>query len=149
MSKRRAAAIVVGALLAGGCATMAHGGRQDVIINSEPPGAHVSLNGKDVGITPCVGNFPRKSSNLTLRFQLTGYDAQEIRLRREDSAWVWADLGFALNPVKMQGMSSAGVGTYLASSALALGWTLGLDLLTGAAYKLPRRVSVTLNPEKK
>ena len=144
---RRAALAVLGAaavFCATGCATMAHGTRQNVIVKSDPPGAQVYVGGKTLGVTPLVADLWRGDRHVVLRFELDGFETQELRLTRDASAMVVADFAVALNPLKMQGMDNADAATYLGSSAAALGIMLGPDLLTGGGYKFPNVVTVTL-----
>jgi hypothetical protein len=63
------ASIAVFALLSSGCATIGRDGRnQAVLIQSEPPGAEIVLDGKSVGQTPKYVFVPReKHPQLTLR----------------------------------------------------------------------------------
>lgn len=141
----RAAYVILGAIaVSAGCATMAHGTRQNVIVKSDPPGARVYVGEKALGMTPLVADFWRGDGKLVLRFELDGYETQEVPLKRGASAMVAADFAIALNPLKMQGMDHADAGSYLGSSAVGLGMTLGPDLLTGGAWKFPNVVSVAL-----
>jgi len=49
-----------------GCAygTIINGSKQEVIFNSKPEGAEVSVNGQKIGKTPFTWELPRKTERL-------------------------------------------------------------------------------------
>lgn len=111
------AAVVVAA----GCATIIHGSRQDVSVASTPTGAHVVVDGAQVGETPYVARLSRKERH-TVRVELDGYHPYEVAIRRSTSGWVWGNIVF--------------------------GGLIGLavDAITGGIYKLePAEIEAVLN----
>ena len=127
-----------------GCATVAHGGRQNVSVGSDPPGAEVFVAGRRVGTTPLTLNLKRREQHLVLRLSKAGFTDATIVLARRTSGWIAVDLAFALNPLAAQGANSPSAwamqGGAFAASLLAI------DTLTGAGYKLPASVRATLSP---
>lgn len=102
-----AAAVLACALLPAGCATVSHGVHQNVIIKSDPPGARVLVKDKELGVTPFVANFWRGDNGIVLRFELDGFETQELKLKRGPSAMLAADVAVSANPLAIQGMDSA------------------------------------------
>jgi hypothetical protein len=126
--------------ISAGCATIAHGLRQDIYITSAPAGAMVSLGTKTVGPTPTVVSVWRNSSP-TLRFESNGFETLTISLKRVTSNWLAGDF-VALNPVSCQGLNRASAcpGLLIANAAMFF----GIDFLTGAAFKFPKEVRAVL-----
>jgi PEGA domain len=126
-----------------GCATLAHGRKQEVVVSSEPPGAQVLLRGEGIGLTPTRVTLPRRDSHLTLRFEKAGYQPAELLLRRSMSGWIVGDLAWGPQFAN-QGLSSTS--QQATAAAVVPATFLGVDLLTDAAYKLPSQVQVVLKP---
>ena len=143
----RRSLLIVAVVLLSGCATLAHGRHQTVEIASEPSGALVFRGNSLLGVTPMRGKFARRESRLVLRFEKQGYEPATVPLERGKSAWLFADLAMGPMQFANQGLSSqtemAAMSVYVPSVLL------GVDLATGAAFKLPSRVSVVLQPLKK
>jgi len=134
---------IVSLLVAIGCASIAHGSRQAIEIRSSPPGARVLIKGRDTGITPAVVSVKRKDSSVVLRLEKDGYKPVEITLKRATSRWVAGDIAWSAGQFVNQGYSSTGQAAAGAVATLAIG--VGVDALTGAAYKqVPGEVHVTL-----
>jgi len=139
------------ALLSSGCATFANGRHQKLRVETNPPTAKVSVQGTQRTKggppqfeTPGEIVLHRKEKQVTLRIEKDGYEPEEVTLKRNPSGWTpfggasWLGLG-----VLMGNVSDEGGG--LVYGAIFLGITVGIDLLTGAAYQLdPAKVSVTL-----
>lgn len=103
-----------------GCATIIHGGRQNVPINSTPSGATVKVNQITV-TTPGVVNLSRSDPACVLRFEKEGYEPVDVTLYRSMDGWIWGNV--------------------------LIGGIIGIaiDFSTGAAYQLtPNVVNVTL-----
>lgn len=81
---------------------------------------------------------------VTVRFELDGFEPAAYQVKRRGSAWLLANLLLALNPLAAQGASSGGEAAK--NGALLLAHLTGIDLLTGAAFALPKSVDVTLVP---
>lgn len=75
------------------CASIIHGSKQVVPINSTPAGATVMLDGLNVGETPVSVEMTRKDVH-TVTLQLDGYQDFEMRLARKTSGWVWGNIVF-------------------------------------------------------
>jgi PEGA domain-containing protein len=79
--------------LVAGCATIIHGGSQDVGISTSPAGAKVTVDNQSTAITPFVAKLTRKDDH-TIRLQLDGYQPAEVRLTKSMSGWVWGNIVF-------------------------------------------------------
>jgi len=108
----------------GGCATMLNTTTQEVELQSNPPNAKVTVDGKKFGTSPQIVNIDRGSDHV-IKFELDGYQTYETQLTRKMSLWFW---GNALN-----------------------GFIPGMvvDYFTGSLYDLlPERVTTELTPAK-
>lgn len=116
-----------------GCATIFQGRTQTVEVTSDPPGAKVFVNGKQMSTTPVDLMLNRKST-VTLRLEKEGYDPYEIRIKRTLSAFLLSDLAvgalFGVGNGKLQG-AAAGWGTFVVYGLLLF----GVDFLTGSAFE--------------
>jgi len=102
------------------CATIIHGSRQEVGIQSQPTNAIVTIDGQQKGTTPLSVKLKRKHTH-TIKFKLDGYKPYGATLTRKVSGWVAGNILFG-------GL----VG-------------LAVDLITGGIYKLsPDQVSANL-----
>jgi hypothetical protein len=126
-----------------GCASLAHGRYQEIAITSEPPGAEVFIDRRPVGVTPLQLDVSRRHAHV-LRFEKEGFAKQAVELKRRESAWLIADIAVAANPAAGQGLDDPSKWPLFVAQTLAI--VLGIDLLTGAAFTLPSRVSATLQP---
>lgn len=118
-----------------GCATMHHGRVQHVILASDPPGARILVEEKQVGVTPDFVTLSRNRSDAAIRLTKDNFRTERIRVPRRPSAWLAGSAVLAAPFLAM--------GLY---ALPALGLTLGVDFGTGAAWKLPERVEATLEP---
>ena len=132
-------------MLLTGCATVAHGVRQEVVVTSEPPGAAAFVNDVPVGMTPVRVSLRRWERNVVVRFEKDGFATERVPLKRSVSGWVALN-GIVLNPMAMQGMSSSQADAWPAQAAVALAFMLGADFVTGGAYKFPKVVRARLEP---
>ncbi len=73
------------------CATVVCGIKQDVKITSQPPGAHVKINGADSGVTPSVASLARKHSH-SIDVSKPGYQPQTRMLHAGMNQWIWGNL---------------------------------------------------------
>ena len=106
-----------------GCATMFRGTKQSVAVTSDPPAADVvdQPSGNRFS-TPAVVKLSRGQFH-TLRVTKTGYEPQQLPMRREVSVGYWIGDAFTL-----------GIGTIV-------------DFSTGAIFGIkPRTVHVVLEP---
>lgn len=108
----------------GGCATIVHGGKQDVTLGSVPPGASVKVTGREPVTTPAQIELKRNQDHR-LVFEKDGFPAREIVLASMMSWWIMGNL--------------------------ILGGILGIviDLSTGSGYKLePGSVEMDMSTGK-
>ena len=108
-----------------GCATIANGRHQSLIINSDPPGAAFEVDGV-TGVTPGTANVERGRSDHTVRIHKPGYQPSELKVGRKVNPWLAGNL------------------------LLYYGFLPGLvvDLLTGGGYQLANsQVQSTLQPD--
>lgn len=134
------------------CATVANGSRQGVLVTSEPPDATITVlstpPGKPPvvrsrpGVTPIKLDLTRRDPHITIRFEKSGCDPVDIHVHRSVSGWTAGNLVLA-NPYSMQGMTDPAAG-YATQLAVGLPLAFGLDVLSGGAFKLPKRVHATL-----
>ena len=78
--KSTTCALLSGALLFSGCASIVNGSNQKVKINSHPGGATVRIDGGSSGVTPTTADLSRKASHR-VEISLAGYASQEVMLR--------------------------------------------------------------------
>jgi len=124
--KKRIKILLVCVCLAGlnACSTFFNTTTQEIELNSNPPNAKISVDGKKYGTTPQVINIERGSNHI-VKFELEGFEPYETQITRQMSNWFWFN---ALNGF-IPGMS--------------------IDLLTGSLYSLfPDEMSAELNPAK-
>lgn len=126
--------VLIALLLANGCASMRHGRSQVVLVESEPPGARILVGGESAGVTPNFVKLQRRDAVITL--DRDGFLPEVVEVPRSVAAGdgVLAD-------VLLGGLLLGVVGPWV------LAGTLGLDLATGAAWKLRGQVAATLKPE--
>ena len=106
------------------CSTFFNTTTQEIELNSNPPNAKISVDGKKYGTTPQVINIERGTNHI-VKFELEGFEPYETQITRQMSNWFWFN---ALNGF-IPGMS--------------------IDLLTGSLYSLfPDEMSAELNPAK-
>jgi hypothetical protein len=142
----------VAAVASTGCATMAHGSWQTVTITSDPSGARVTVLSdppggsrvvrSNLGVTPIQIELARRDPHIVIHLEKDGCAPADIRLTRTTSGWVAGNLVFA-NPLSMQGMTHP-ASQYPVQLVTMLPLTFGLDMLSGAAFNLPKAVHATL-----
>jgi hypothetical protein len=76
-----------------GCATIIHGGSQDVSVASSPSGAEVEINGQDIGETPVTRSLDRGDQH-TITLDLDGYESESVVVEKDVSGWVWGNIVF-------------------------------------------------------
>ena len=144
MKSSAIAAAVVVLISAPGCATIAHGTRQEVSVTSEPSGARVFVAGQEIGVTPTQTRLSRKGGKIVIRFEKDGFAPQEVALERKASRWLIGDVAFAGAQFANQGLDTQA--QMWTAAGTVLGVTVGIDLLTGAAYTFPSEIRATLKP---
>ena len=123
---------VIAVLLATGCATMQGGRSPVVLVESEPPGARILVGGEPVGVTPNFVELKRRDAVITL--ERDGFLPEEVEVPR------------SVNDAVMRNVMLGGW-LFRVAGPWVLATTLGLDLLTGAAWKRAGQVRATLDPE--
>lgn len=76
-----------------GCATIIHGGSQEVSVASSPSGAKVEVDGQDAGETPVTKKLDR-SGQHTITVDLDGYESESVIVEKDLSGWVWGNIVF-------------------------------------------------------
>jgi hypothetical protein len=84
---------VVSILVFAGCATVITGTKQEMTFNSNPDGATVSVNGREVGKTPMVMQLERGDSK-PLTFSKVGYQTESVQIESELNPWFWGNIVF-------------------------------------------------------
>ena len=104
-----------------GCATIVHGTNTTVYIHSKPPGAEAHVAGATI-ITPGTISLKNNQSYI-VTFKKEGYKDAELSIQKEISGWVWGN-------IVLGGLIG-----------------LGIDIMTGGAYKLnPTYLEAELEP---
>ncbi len=86
-----AALIAVGLLATcSGCATMMSGTTERIRIESEPPGAQVTVDGKTY-TTPVDVTLPRGRSH-EVAFELPAHEPARRTIRQETNGWTWGNV---------------------------------------------------------
>lgn len=122
-----------------GCATIFHGRMEEIEVISEPPGARVLIEDKQISTTPGEIRV-RMKRNLTLRFEREGYDPYEVEVKRRLSWKLLLNLYLSGYVGYMTAPLQEG---WPACALFAFPW--GIDFLTGAAFVGPSRIEVKLS----
>ena len=85
-------AIVAVLLASAGCASIIAPGPEVVPVSSDPTGAHVFLDGYEVGRAPMNVTLTRKCDGL-LRFELPGYRSRTVDIDKEINTAFIGNLG--------------------------------------------------------
>lgn len=110
-----------------GCGTVFQGTKQEINVNSEPPGATVLVKGVEVAITPAVISVSKKDPKIVLRFEKEGYQPAEVTLIKVDGGWGTAPNVFFFVPAGF-----------------------AVDYIYGGAYRIdPAEVNAVLKVQKK
>jgi hypothetical protein len=121
------------------------GAMQLVRVTSEPAGATVFLHGHRVGVTPTVVQLKRRAGSQVLRLEKDGFHPFDLPVKRSLSPWLLANAPLALVGM-LAGAQDPMDGEAKAKRAAVIlpAFGIGLDLLTGAGFKLPSHVHATL-----
>ena len=121
-----------------GCATVLHGTRQIVRVETDPPGATASAGGRSV-TTPGVLKLHRRETNLEVVVEKEGYVTRHVILRCTGPNLTRANWAFGL-------VGGAATKSFVGVLALPVA-ALGIDYATGAAYRLePSAIFLRLEP---
>lgn len=114
-------AVVIGALILSGCATIIHGKTQSVTITSDPPGAMATVGGQTVK-TPSEVTL-RRDKNYTVMVEKDGFQTGQTTVEK------------SVDPIILGNIIFGGL----------IG--LAIDFGSGSAYKLsPEKVNLALRP---
>ena len=148
-------AAAVAAAVGSGCATMNKGFEQRVSVASDPPGAAVSVDGAPAGETPVtvsLGNrwWGQGGREAVIRLEKDGFRTSEIRVEPQVSRWVWGNLVLAAVSGALAAAYSNDARDWSPGKVAAgmLLWTVGVDLVGGAGFRLPGAVRPTLAPSR-
>jgi hypothetical protein len=96
--------IAVVLMICCGCASIVDGGRRKVTINSNPPGATVTVINEagqsvETATTPAVvklerGNGYFRAHQYTVKFDMAGYYPTEVEINSALNGWFFGNLGF-------------------------------------------------------
>ncbi len=140
------------------CATVVNDQRENIAVNSEPPGAVVSVECGAApvygGVTPANIIIERTADPCAVTIAKEGYAEQRVELQRKLSGAMMGNkvpgvvLGALFGLVMVLGDDPAGAeGGYEIGSALGEAPGNAIDRKTGAAYKhVPGKVFVRLDP---
>lgn len=84
---------MAGLIVQPGCATIMHGGDQQIHISSTPSGAQVRIDGIPHGDSPLFPSLKRKKAH-TVAFSLEGYEPHQTIVKTRLSGWVWGNILF-------------------------------------------------------
>jgi hypothetical protein len=85
--------LLAGALALPSCATIVARGPDRVPIDSDPPGAHVVLNGRQVGVTPMAAVVDR-DQGAEIRIELAGYQPLTVSVDKVFNGWFVGNIVF-------------------------------------------------------
>ena len=115
--------IVLTALILSSCATLFTGTKDKITFNSTPPGAMVSINGVQQGVTPLTTKVKRNLNDTDVELKLDGYETKLITLSKEFNIISVINLGNLI------------------------GW--GIDALSGSVMKYDQKsYDITLDDQK-
>ncbi len=138
MNRTRLLLALLPLTVAAGCATVLQGTRQDVPVETEPPGATASAGDQTI-TTPGVLKLDRRARTVDVLVDKKGYVSCRVTLTRSDPNPDWPD-------VRVGVMGGEGPGSFVGVDVLPAA-ALGVDYATGAAYRLdPPRIVLRLRP---
>jgi hypothetical protein len=76
---------------ASGCASIVSGTTQEMTFSSNPDGATVTVNGREIGKTPVVVQLKR-GNPMPLTFSKEGYKTASFQMDTELNPWFWGDI---------------------------------------------------------
>lgn len=137
------AMLAVALFVSSACATIRHPRAQSVRVHSVPSGADVFIGERHAGVTPVAISPNRRARNIVVRLEKDGFAPAELPLRRSPSRGLLGDLVFpaVISAVAGQAASRAEMAHVFAGT---LAFTLGIDFLTGAAFRYPANVGARL-----
>ena len=157
------ALFVISVFLFQNCATFIRGTSQEIPVTSNPSGAKIIVDGKEMGYAPLLLKLKRKKKSYVIRIEKQDYNLLEIKIIRKPSAllsvlgnifpWgiIGGYVGWRIADVLLEDAEFTGGNLMAYFGIPAAGFILGLvgaaavDGISGAAYKLsPKELNVTL-----
>jgi hypothetical protein len=124
-----------------GCATVLHGTRQNVRVETDPPGATASAGGQTV-TTPGVLKLHRKETNLEVVVEKEGYVSVRVPLARQFDVPYPGDLVLTVSAM----VGAAVTKSWFGAIGLPVA-AVGVDIATGANYRIePSKIFLRLEP---
>jgi hypothetical protein len=105
------------------CATLVHGTTQQIGFSSSPSRAKITLDGRELGLTPLVWDLSRGQNHI-IQVALDGYQPFQATVTRSISGWIWENFPLYMVPA-------------LVDFALGGAYNLSPDLVTGQLTKPP------------
>jgi len=105
----------------------------------------VLVDGHPRGVTPVTVEVSRRERRTGICLEKDGFVSEELALERRLSRWLLADTAYAV----LAGAAAPGEGwptSRIGRVAGVLGFVLGLEYLTGAAFRLPKAITVEMQP---
>ena len=135
--------LAVAVSVSGACASIRHPRPQTVGVHSCPSGADVFIGERRAGVTPVEIVPNRRVRKTVLRLEKDGFAPGEVRLHRSLSRSLLGDLVFpgVVSAVAGQAARRAEIAHVFAGT---LAFMLGIDFLTGTAFRFPGSVRATL-----
>lgn len=81
---------VIGLFLLTSCATITKGSTQLITINCNVTGAHVFIDGVEIGVTPFVGEIKKNQKMLTI--EMDGYQNYSVALSKNLEGMFWGNI---------------------------------------------------------
>jgi hypothetical protein len=78
-------------LLQGSCASIINGKKQTVNFQTNPTGAKVFINDKELGVTPLKLELERDHIHV-VTFKLKGHEEYDLVITKDLSNWVWLNI---------------------------------------------------------
>src|SRR4051794_33561821 len=86
--------VVAVVILTQGCATVHKGGKQEIAVITDPPGASVEVRcGKPqpAAVTPTTVRLPRRAEQCSLILARPGFQSETVVFDSSPSRWVWGN----------------------------------------------------------
>jgi PEGA domain. len=140
---------IAACLALSGCATLNHGGTQDIEVTSEPSGALVWVDSAEIGHTPLKVPVRRGGADVRLRIESAGYKPDSVQLSRRIGGWVVGDLLLGADSFFGAGLGSGPTAGVIVGVAFTA-FSIGFDYATGAIYnRRPKALHIALEPAEK
>ncbi len=149
----RNGALLLMALTAASCATIAHGPNETISVESSPTGAGVQLRCAQMtrtGVSPLTLTIPRRAGDCTITVSKEGFKPKSIELERGISKQYWLNfIGVGVLPLGISDGSPLSIsGDAGLALILAGGLGLAIDRIDGSMYQhSPTSVRLVLDPE--